>query len=119
MSNKGKRHYPMLEPCRIVLRSATTGGGKPPVRLTEDCLTAAKKELPQIYDFALEHEVLEKKEDRHREQASLASTSREELQENILVRMKSVTKASEPVCIALLEENDYNLKTSIEAFFQS
>jgi hypothetical protein len=33
--------------------------------------------------------------------------------------MKSVTKADESICIALLEENNYDVKTSIEAFFQS
>jgi hypothetical protein len=57
-----------------------------------------------------------RKEDRH--QSLQACESREELEKSILVKMKSVTSAEDPVCIALLEENNYNLKTSIEAFFQ-
>jgi len=42
--------------------------------------------------------------------------SKEELQQNVLVKMKSVTGAADDVCVSLLENNNYNLKTSIEAF---
>lgn len=47
------------------------------------------------------------------------SGSKEELERTLLVKMKSVTKASQEVCISLLESNSYDLKTSIEAYFQS
>ena len=36
-----------------------------------------------------------------------------------LAEMKSVTNADDQVCVAILENNNYDLKTSIEAFFQS
>jgi hypothetical protein len=62
---------------------------------------------------------LKKKEEREVEQASCRAESREELQKAVLVKMQSVTNADENVCIALLEENKFDLKTSIEAFFQS
>lgn len=42
--------------------------------------------------------------------------SREELHSHLISRMKSVTNASEDICISLLESNSYDLKTSIEAF---
>ena len=45
-----------------------------------------------------------------------SSSSRDELQKNVLARMKSVTNAEDDVCIALLESNSYDLKTSIEAY---
>ena len=51
-SNGGGRHYPMLEPCRIVLHSRT-GGTKPPVRLPQECLDAARADLPKLYDFSV------------------------------------------------------------------
>ena len=51
--------------------------------------------------------------------AALKADSREELQKAVLVKMKSVTKADEDICIAMLEDNNYDLKTSIETFFQS
>jgi len=54
-----------------------------------------------------------------RELTTLQANSRDELQKAVLVKMKSVTNADESVCIALLESNCYDLKTSIEAFFQS
>jgi len=46
-----------------------------------------------------------------------ANKSREELRRNLVVRMKSVTNADETVCVSLLESNNYDLKTSIEAYF--
>jgi hypothetical protein len=36
----------------------------------------------------------------------------------MLARMKSVTNADEDVCASLLKSNDYDLSTSIEAFYQ-
>jgi hypothetical protein len=136
MSQQQQQHrqYPMLESCRVVVlhAPATAGGTKhkerPPVRLPPDCWQAAAKNKPTtnnnniltaIYDFALERDIVQiQQPDRHGQlEASLSSTSRDELQQNILVKMKSVTKAGESVCIALLEEHNFDLKTSVEAFF--
>jgi hypothetical protein len=61
---------------------------------------------------------LKKKEERDLELSATASDSREDLEKAILVKMKNVTKADEDVCVAMLESNGYNLKTSVEAFFQ-
>ena len=44
---------------------------------------------------------------------------RNELEKAVLVKMKSVTGASDEVCVSMLENNKYDLKTSIEAYFQS
>lgn len=70
------------------------------------------------YTTTTESEILIRHADRHQDLDLQKSNSREELQRNILVRMQSVTKANESVCIALLEDNNYDLKTSVEAFFQ-
>lgn len=63
-----------------------------------------------------EREILKKKEDRDQEYALSSSASREELRQNVLARMQSVTNASEDVCISLLESNSYDLKVSVEAY---
>jgi len=62
---------------------------------------------------------LKKKEDREREWSLGASSSRDELERNVVARMKSVTNASDDVCVSLLEQNSYDLKTSIEAYLSS
>jgi len=59
---------------------------------------------------------LKKLEDREREWTLSASSSRDELQRNVVARMKSVTNASDDVCVSLLETHSYDLKTSIEAY---
>lgn len=51
--------------------------------------------------------VLSKKEERDLEQATLKAESREDMQQAVLVKMKSVTNADESVCIALLEDHKY------------
>ena len=63
--------------------------------------------------------ILKKKQDRDQEWSLTSSSSRDELEKNVLMRMKSVTDASEDVCISLLEANSYDLKTSIEAYLSS
>ena len=47
-----------------------------------------------------------------------SASSREDVQKNVVVRMKSVTGANDDICISMLESNGYDLKTSIEAYFQ-
>ena len=61
---------------------------------------------------------MKKKEERAIDDLT-ASRSREDLENQVLVKMKSVTGAEDDVCVAMLENNGYDLKTSIEAFFQS
>lgn len=63
-----------------------------------------------------EHNIIKRQVDREQEWSLGLSSSREELQQNVLARMKSVTNASEDVCVSLLEENSYDLKTSIETY---
>ena len=41
------------------------------------------------------------------------------IRKSVLAKMKSVTRAEEEVCISLLEDNQYDLKASIEAFLTS
>jgi len=62
---------------------------------------------------------LAKAKERDAEQSLSKASSREELQRAVVVKMKSVTNADEQVCIALLEDFNYDLKQSIEAFFQN
>ena len=66
-----------------------------------------------------ERSILKKKEDRENEWSLTSSSSRDELENNVLLRMKSVTNASDDVCVSLLEANSYDLKTSVEAYLAS
>lgn len=61
--------------------------------------------------------MLKKLEERENDQILMKATSREELQAATLTKMKSVTGAHEEICVAMLESNGYDLKTSIEAFY--
>jgi UBA-like domain len=60
-------------------------------------------------------------EDRRRQLLDgLRSTqSQDELRRSVLVKMRGVTNADETVCVSILESHSYDLKTSIEAYFQS
>ena len=60
-----------------------------------------------------------KKQERDSEQALCKASSRDELQKAVVVKMKAVTNAEEDVCVALLEDFQYDLKQSVEAFFQT
>lgn len=46
----------------------------------------------------------------------MKATSREELEKATITKLKSVTGAKEEICVAMLESNGYDLKTSIEAY---
>jgi len=59
-----------------------------------------------------------KKDERDSEQALFKASSRDELQRAVVVKMKSVTSADEDVCVSILEDFHYDLKQSVEAFFQ-
>jgi hypothetical protein len=71
-----------------------------------------------IFYYFLERTVLQRLEDQTK-QALLHSEacSREELQHELIVQMKSVTGAGDEECGSTLENNGYDLKTSIEAFY--
>jgi hypothetical protein len=70
-----------------------------------------------LLPYIIEKSILKKKEERDLDLT--ATRSREDLEQQVLVKMKSVTGANEDICVAMLEDNGYDLKTSIEAFFQS
>lgn len=69
--------------------------------------------------YRAEREILKKKEVREQDRGLSAASSREELQRNIVARMKAVTNASDDVCVSLLESNSYDLKVSVEAYLSS
>lgn len=62
---------------------------------------------------------MKKKQERDMDLTVAAARSRDELENAVLIKMKNVTGADDSVCIAMLESNGYDLKTSIETFFQS
>lgn len=105
--------YPNLANCKVTLRPET-GMDRPPVRLPGHILSSEPVDEP--YDFSLEKKILRNHEERERGWKMSAACSRQELEQNVLARMKSVTKANDDVCISLLKSNSYDLKESIEAF---
>lgn len=64
----------------------------------------------------LEKQVISRQSERH-QQLQLAE-SPDDLKQSVISRMMSVTNAEEDVCVAILEDHKYDLKASIEAFFQ-
>ncbi|KAL7570237.1 hypothetical protein ACA910_020661 [Epithemia clementina (nom. ined.)] len=109
------RNDPNLTICRLSLRG-NAGSAKPPVRLPVECLQASEKfRLAPLYTFDLEKRVLVDAEKVHRQQSS----DSDEIKKSVLAKMKSITSADESICIAILEDHKYDLKTSIEAFFTS
>ena len=47
------------------------------------------------------------------------STEGDNNSRSMVQRMQSVTNANEQVCVSILESSHYDLKTAIEAYFQS
>jgi hypothetical protein len=70
-----------------------------------------------FHHHVVERSVLKRKQEREHDMMLMKATSKEELQHATLTKMKSVTGAKEDVCVAMLETNGYDLKTSIETFF--
>jgi hypothetical protein len=66
---------------------------------------------------SVERNVVKKLNEREQDQMLMKAESREELQAATLTKMKTVTGGKEDVCVAMLESNGYDLKTSIEAFY--
>lgn len=71
-----------------------------------------------VFHFAAyaEKAILKKLEDQEVEWSLANFSSRDELQANLVARMKSVTNASEDVCVSLLQRNSYDLNESVEAY---
>jgi hypothetical protein len=115
----GEANYPYLSTCKVEMLSSTVGT-KPPVKLPRDFMDALSQvSIPPPYDFALERAVMAKKKERDAEQQLTKASSRDELLQAVIVKMKAVTNADEDVCVALLEDFGYDLKQSVEAFFQT
>ena len=74
-----------------------------------------------VYDMKfldpVERSILKRKQAREHDLMLQKATSKEEIQEATLTKMKSVTGAGDDVCVAMLESKGYDLKTSIEAFY--
>eukprot|EP00542_Grammatophora_oceanica_P003674 CAMPEP_0194070744 /NCGR_PEP_ID=MMETSP0009_2-20130614/88342_1 /TAXON_ID=210454 /ORGANISM="Grammatophora oceanica, Strain CCMP 410" /LENGTH=118 /DNA_ID=CAMNT_0038724031 /DNA_START=24 /DNA_END=380 /DNA_ORIENTATION=+ len=117
MSNS-ELHYPGLVNCKVSMTNSSVKS-RPPEDLPRSVRDAAKIRIPPLYAYAVEKSVLQKKEERDLDIAATSTGSRDEIERSIMVKMKSVTKADEDVCVAVLQSNGYNLKNSIEAFFQS
>mmetsp|Transcript_19299 Transcript_19299/g.22062 ORF Transcript_19299/g.22062 Transcript_19299/m.22062 type:complete len:118 (-) Transcript_19299:303-656(-) len=109
-----------LEYCNLlncyVLVKSSTGISKIPVKLPQECWNAATIPIPELYDFALEKSIL-KKQDEVKRNRIITTGSCEELQHSLTMKMKSVTNAKEEVCVSILDNNNYDLKTSIETYF--
>mmetsp|Transcript_2899 Transcript_2899/g.5862 ORF Transcript_2899/g.5862 Transcript_2899/m.5862 type:complete len:81 (+) Transcript_2899:276-518(+) len=71
-----------------------------------------------LYDSIKEHAVLKRKAERDEDWSLNGTTSREELEQATIAKMKNVTGANENVCIAFLEEHRYDVKESIEAYLE-
>jgi hypothetical protein len=73
--------------------------------------------FPLTYFFEAERYVLKRKDERDQDRIVQKASSREELQSSTVTKMKNLTGADEAVCVAILERNNYDVTTSIEAFF--
>jgi hypothetical protein len=78
-------------------------------------------DLPPRPPETTEQQILENRDDRRRQHLDglITSQSKEELRRSVVAKMRGVTNAEESICVSILESNSYDLKTSIEAYFQS
>lgn len=132
-------HYPNLENCSIIAAPSVNIQDSPPsVSLPPNCRELMNAPLPKLYDFHVEKEVLNKKKALDEVEASTFGTvaqigrgsNRSSVssigslpnltpnQRDSLLRMKSVTNASDDVCMSILDKQDYSLDASIEAYFR-
>ncbi|KAG7373239.1 UBA-like domain containing protein [Nitzschia inconspicua] len=114
----GDLDYPNLAICKIRLKGGVASA-RPPVVLPQAIRDAASQmnidESP--YDFSLERHVIKRQEEREQDRIVQKASSREELQSSTVTKMKNLTGADEAVCVAILEKHNYDVTTSIEAFF--
>jgi hypothetical protein len=80
------------------------------------CYSSNHPTLVRVLDYS-EKQVISRQSERL-QQLQLGE-SLEDLKQGVINRMKSVTNAEEDLCIAILEDNKYDLKASLDAFFQS
>eukprot|EP00934_Nitzschia_sp_Nitz4_P005162 Nitzschia sp. Nitz4//scaffold89_size161592//148518//148987//NITZ4_002403-RA/size161592-snap-gene-0.183-mRNA-1//-1//CDS//3329559691//5152//frame0 len=105
--------------CQVKVVGPSTATSQPPVRLPLEAQEAVNPPpRAEMYDFALEKEILKKLQDRECDQMLGKATSREELEKATVTKMKHATGAKEELCIAMLESNGYDLKTSVEAYLR-
>ena len=73
-----------------------------------------------IFILQIERAVLRRKEERDIDSQLMGgATSKEELEKAAIIKMKNVTgEKDDSVCIALLKDNRYNMKESIEAYLE-
>mmetsp|Transcript_133710 Transcript_133710/g.387108 ORF Transcript_133710/g.387108 Transcript_133710/m.387108 type:complete len:122 (+) Transcript_133710:171-536(+) len=119
MSSYEELHYPNLVSCKVKLQGAAASS-RPPVRLPPECTNGAGSDpssQDSPYDFSLERNVVKKLKEREADRVFVKANSRDELEKATLVKMKSVTGAKDEICVAMLESNGYDLKTSIEAYY--
>ena len=76
--------------------------------------------LVHFHYIQIERAVLRRKEERDIDiQLMGGATSKEELEKATIIKMKNVTgEKDDSVCIALLKDNGYNMKESIEAYLE-
>jgi UBA-like domain len=63
-----------------------------------------------------EHKILRKKTERDQ---IYKLSNRDDLRNNLIARMGSLTNASEDVCVSILERNSYDLETSVETYLSN
>jgi UBA-like domain len=63
-----------------------------------------------------EHKILRKKTERDQ---ICKLSNRDDLRNNLIARMGSLTNASEDVCVSILERNSYDLETSVETYLSN
>lgn len=132
-------HYPNLENCSIIAAPAVNVTDAPPkVSLDSKCKKLMNAPLPTLYDFHIEKEIIKKKKALDEVEASILGTVAQgprgsnrssssssagnllnltPTQRDSLTRMKSITNASDDVCLSILNNKKYELEPSIEAFF--
>lgn len=69
--------------------------------------------------FHTETQIVASAREREESMSLVKASSRSDLRQTLLMKMKSVTNADESICISLLESNSFDLKTSIEAYFST
>mmetsp|Transcript_60524 Transcript_60524/g.179397 ORF Transcript_60524/g.179397 Transcript_60524/m.179397 type:complete len:152 (-) Transcript_60524:318-773(-) len=117
------------------------GGDAPPsgpVSMPPEAMRALNVRIPPAHDFSVERDVLKKKEGRSsRRSSGVASPSSTSAgsgsaataaataagrpssdREQVLQKMKGITRAARSTCASLLERKGYNLDRSVEAYFR-
>lgn len=124
-------HYPNLEHCDIVPGAATTSKNAPPnVTISSECLEAMDAPLPELYDFHIEKDIQTKLQQMNRDPSELLHTivlsnKKKDVTESFTLfqreafkKMKSITDASDDVCVTLLSKTGFKLNDSIELFYR-